>query len=81
MPIELTHLVGDVMRRWPATIRIFIDHGMHCIGCPIAGFHTVDEACREHGVGHICFVGRLRAVATLASADASAGATTDREIR
>ena len=33
--------VDDVMRRWPSTIRVFIDFGMHCVGCPIATFHTV----------------------------------------
>ena len=48
--IEITTLVEDVMRRWPATIRVFLDHGMHCVGCPITSFHAVDDACREHGV-------------------------------
>src|SRR5215469_10082197 len=45
---ELT--VDEVMRRWPPTIRAFLDFSMHCVGCPIAPFHTVEEACREHGV-------------------------------
>ncbi len=42
--------VDDVMQRWPATIRVFLDFGLHCVGCPIATFHSVDEACGEHGV-------------------------------
>ncbi len=49
MTIESTQLVDDIMRRWPATIRVFLDHRMHCVGCPIACFHTVEDACREHG--------------------------------
>ena len=48
MAIEFTTLVDDVMRRCPATIRVFLDYRMHCVGCPIACFHTVDDACREH---------------------------------
>jgi hybrid cluster-associated redox disulfide protein len=36
------------MRRWPATIRVFLDYKMRCVGCPIAGFHTLEEACRDH---------------------------------
>src|SRR6188508_1909479 len=50
MDLGSTLLVDDVMRRWPATIRVFLDHKMRCIGCPIAAFHTVDDACHEHQV-------------------------------
>ncbi|CAN7536435.1 DUF1858 domain-containing protein [Bosea sp. LjRoot9] len=63
MPIEFTTLVDEVMRRWPATIRIFLDHKMHCVGCPIACFHTVDDACREHGADRGKVLADLRAVA------------------
>ena len=42
--------VDTVMRRWPSTIRVFVDFGMRCVGCPIATFHSVDEACSEHGI-------------------------------
>ena len=64
MPIEFATLVDDIMRRWPATIRVFLDHKMHCVGCPIACFHTVDDACREHGVDRAGFLADLRAVAS-----------------
>lgn len=63
MPIDATMLVDDVMRQWPATIRAFLDHRMNCPGCPIACFHTVEDACREHGVNAEAFLERLRAVA------------------
>ncbi|MGD0335220.1 MAG: DUF1858 domain-containing protein [Xanthobacteraceae bacterium] len=49
-PIGLTCCVDDVMRRWPATIRTFLDFKMNCVGCPIATFHSVEDACREHAV-------------------------------
>jgi hybrid cluster-associated redox disulfide protein len=52
--------VGEIMHRWPATIRVFLDFRMVCIGCPIAGFHTVADACREHGVAPIEFLDALR---------------------
>ena len=41
-------LVDDVMRRWPATIRVFLDRRFLCVGCPIGCFHSVADACREH---------------------------------
>lgn len=40
--------VDHVMSRWPAAIRVFLDFKMGCVGCPIATFHSVDEASREH---------------------------------
>jgi hybrid cluster-associated redox disulfide protein len=64
MPIEATQLVDDIMRRWPTTIRVFLNHRMRCIGCPIACFHTVDDACREHGVDGTVFLSDLNAAAT-----------------
>ncbi|HEY8334893.1 MAG TPA: DUF1858 domain-containing protein [Tardiphaga sp.] len=54
--------VDEVMRRWPATIRVFLDFNMGCVGCPIATFHSVDDACREHKVGQ-AFLQALRAAA------------------
>jgi hybrid cluster-associated redox disulfide protein len=61
MRIGMDTLVDDVMRSHPATLRTFLDHKMTCIGCPIGGFHTVSDACREHGVEAIGFVSALRA--------------------
>jgi hybrid cluster-associated redox disulfide protein len=52
--------VDEVMRRWPATIRVFIDNRMQCVGCPIATFHSVDDACREHGVDLADFLAALQ---------------------
>ncbi len=42
--------MDEIMRRWPATIRVVLRHQLLCVGCPIAGFHTVEDAIREHGV-------------------------------
>lgn len=42
--------VADIMRRWPATIRVFLDGNMKCVGCPIAPFHTLMDAATEHGL-------------------------------
>jgi hybrid cluster-associated redox disulfide protein len=64
MPIGFDDLVSDVMSEWPATIRVFLDFKMGCVGCPIACFHTVDDACGEHHVDREAFVKALREVVT-----------------
>lgn len=48
-----------LMRRWPRTIPILIQHGMLCVGCPIAGFHTLREACVQHEVAFEPFMAAL----------------------
>lgn len=39
-----------IMRRWPATIRVVLRHRLLCVGCPVAAFHTMEDAIREHGI-------------------------------
>ena len=67
MRIGADTLVDDVMRRYPATIRTFLDHKMACVGCPIACFHTVEDACREHGIETIGLLAALQSVVDAAA--------------
>jgi len=55
--------VDQVMQRWPASIRVFLDFKMGCVGCPIAPFHSVDEAGREHAIDAADFLRALQRVA------------------
>ena len=40
---------------------------MRCVGCPIATFHAVDEACDEHSVNPAAFLSKLRDTAKAAA--------------
>jgi hybrid cluster-associated redox disulfide protein len=53
--------LSEIMSRWPPTLRVFIDHRMHCVGCPIAPFHTVADAAVEHGLDLADLTGELEA--------------------
>ena len=53
--------VDHVMNRWPASIRVFMAFRMGCIGCPIATFHSVDEAGREHKIDTAALLRALQA--------------------
>jgi hybrid cluster-associated redox disulfide protein len=68
MPIGFDDIVGEVMDARPATIRVFLDFRMGCVGCPIAAFHSVDDACKEHGVERDKFLAALRAAADVVMA-------------
>lgn len=52
--------VDQIMKHWPASIRVFIDFRMNCVGCPIASFHSVDEAGREHAVDVVALLDALQ---------------------
>lgn len=38
---------------------IFLNAGMHCIGCPSASAETIEEACMVHGLEADVLVGQL----------------------
>jgi hybrid cluster-associated redox disulfide protein len=42
--------VDTIMEQWPETIRVFLDHRMACVGCPIGAFHTLEDAAYEYGL-------------------------------
>jgi hybrid cluster-associated redox disulfide protein len=68
MAVEFDDLVDDVMRSAPETIRVFLGFRMGCVGCPIACYHSVNDACREHGVDRDAFLAALRSVGARAVA-------------
>jgi hybrid cluster-associated redox disulfide protein len=61
--IDYDTTVDEIMRQRPATILVFLDFRMACVGCPIAPFHTVGDACREHRTDPVAFLEVLRAAA------------------
>lgn len=66
--------VDDVMRLWPATIRVFLDHRMKCVGCPVGRLHTIGEGCAEHQVALAPFLAELdAAIASAAKGDGPPG--------
>jgi hybrid cluster-associated redox disulfide protein len=73
--------VDEVMRRWPATVRVFLDFRMGCVGCPIAGFHTVADTCREHGASPEGFLSALRQAAANGSAGRRAFGNAEQAVR
>lgn len=50
MLVDAKTMVSDVLNRHPSTMRVFIDHRMACIGCVIAPYHTIEEACAEYNL-------------------------------
>ena len=41
--------IGEVLRLDRGTAPIFMEFGMHCLGCPHATAESIEEACMAHG--------------------------------
>ena len=41
--------IGEVLNIHRGTARIFMEFGMHCLGCPHATAESLQDACAAHG--------------------------------
>ncbi|VVC72124.1 Uncharacterised protein [uncultured archaeon] len=48
--IDGSMLISEVVSLYPGTIPVFMEYGLHCIGCSIAASETVSEGARSHGM-------------------------------
>lgn len=40
--------ISEVAKKYPKTTFIFMDFGLHCVGCPMASGETIEEAAKLH---------------------------------
>lgn len=40
----------EVVKQNPKAVDILTKHGMHCIGCQMAMFETLEQGCKAHGM-------------------------------
>lgn len=41
---------GEVLQKYPETAEVFMAHGMHCIGCIMAQFETIEQGAAAHNI-------------------------------
>lgn len=66
--------VSQIMKRWPATMRLFIDRRLLCVGCPIAPFHYLADVASEHGVDQAALVEAVHRLVDKETTDVPASA-------
>ncbi len=42
--------LADVIFKWPETAEVFMDYGLHCVGCIAAGFDTIEMGAKAHAL-------------------------------
>lgn len=59
-PTELLDtLVADVLANDPRCIRVFLDRGMACAGCPMARFETVAQVAQVYALDPLALAAAL----------------------
>ena len=41
---------SEILQKYPGTAKIFFEHGMSCMGCPMAMSETIEQGCLAHGI-------------------------------
>lgn len=49
MEVTRETTIGDVIKAYPDVAPIIMDHGLHCVGCHVAYWETLEQGCRGHG--------------------------------
>lgn len=52
--------LSELFRAWPQTATVFLRHQMLCVGCLVAPFHTITDACAEYHLNEDRFLAELR---------------------
>lgn len=61
MEITKDTIIGDVLDAYPDTAPLFLEIGMHCLGCPASRGESIADACAVHGTDADELVEKLNA--------------------
>lgn len=54
-------IIGDVLDSCPETAPLFLEMGMHCLGCPASRGESIEGACLVHGTDADELVAKINA--------------------
>ena len=54
-------IIGDVLDMAPQLAPLFMEIGMHCLGCPSARGESIEMACAVHGTDADALIEKINA--------------------
>lgn len=42
--------IGEIVVKFPEAIPIMMQYGLHCVGCHVAAYETVEQGAAAHGM-------------------------------
>lgn len=50
MTITKEMTIEEVVTQYPETMMVFMRHGLHCVGCHVSAFESIEEGALAHGI-------------------------------
>lgn len=42
--------LGEVVQKYPETAEVMLKYGLHCVGCHVAAWETIEQGASAHGL-------------------------------
>ena len=42
--------ISEVVTKWPKTMEVMLKYGLHCVGCHLSPFETIEQGALVHGL-------------------------------
>ncbi len=42
--------IGEIVAHFPEAINLMMEAGLHCVGCHVAAYETLEEGAKAHGL-------------------------------
>ncbi|CAG0996567.1 hypothetical protein METP3_03000 [Methanosarcinales archaeon] len=54
--------IEEVVTQYPETMMVFMKHGLHCVGCHVSAFESIEDGAMAHGINVDALVADLNKV-------------------
>lgn len=62
MTITKDNKIEEIVTQYPETMMVFMKHGLHCVGCHVSAFESIEEGAMAHGIDADALVDDLNRV-------------------
>lgn len=49
-PVKLDMTIGDVVEKFPDSAEVMLGYGLHCVGCAVNPYETIEQGAMGHGM-------------------------------
>jgi len=42
--------LGEIITEFPETVEVMLRNGLHCVGCHVAAYETLEQGAKAHGM-------------------------------
>ncbi|MFZ2411740.1 MAG: DUF1858 domain-containing protein [Candidatus Methanoperedens sp.] len=63
MTITKDMTIEKVVTEYPESMMVFMRHGLHCVGCHVSAFESIEDGALAHGINVDALVADLNKVA------------------